>query len=157
MLRLAVTGARRVELREAPLPELRDGEALVRVEAAAICQEWRRFAAGEVGEPLGHEAAGVVVDVRGDAGVEPGERVVAMPLTGCGECRACRSGAYIHCSQALSEPEAGLAQLVRKRGFLCLPLPDDISFEQGVLACCALGPGFGALEKVAPPRERPCS
>jgi len=101
------------------------------------------------GEPLGHEAAGVVVETRGDAGVEPGQRVVAMPLTGCGACRACRSGFYIHCAQAFSEPEAALAQVVRKRGFLCLPLPDDVSFEQGVLACCALGPGFGALEKVA--------
>lgn len=147
MLRLAVTGEREVALREAPLPEPRDGEVLLRVEAAAICNEWRGFAAGNPCESCGHEAVGTVV--AGD-GLAAGTRVVAMPLWGCGECAYCRSGAYIHCAQAFSEPEAAIAEYLRKPAFLCRPLPDDVTWEQGLLACCALGPSFGALERLAP-------
>ncbi|MGZ4354334.1 MAG: zinc-dependent alcohol dehydrogenase [Gaiellaceae bacterium] len=147
MLRLAITGEREVSLHEVPLPEPRDGEVLLRVEAAAICNEWRGFASGNACDSCGHEAVGTVV---GGDGLAAGTRVAAMPLWGCGECERCRSGAYIHCDRAFSEPEAAMAEYLRKPAFLCMPLPDDLSWEEGLLTCCALGPSFGALERLAP-------
>jgi L-iditol 2-dehydrogenase len=150
MKRVAITGERRAELVEAPLPELRPGEVLVRVEAAPLCTEYRRFVAGEVAHELGHEAAGVVVDVAPPAPAElVGRRVVAMPLSGCGRCELCLAGAYIHCRETQAVPDGALAQYLRKPAWLALPLPDDVSIQLGALACCSLGPSFGALDALA--------
>jgi L-iditol 2-dehydrogenase len=147
MQRVAITAARRAELVDAPVPALGPGDVLVRVEAAPLCTEYRRFVEGEVACELGHEAAGVVVDAAppAPAGLV-GTRVVAMPLSGCGHCELCLAGSYIHCRETQAVPDGALAQYLRKPAWLALPLPDDVSFEHGALACCALGPSFGALD-----------
>src|SRR5690242_4725202 len=135
MLRVAVTGPRRAELVEAPLPSLRPGDVLVRVEAAPLCTEHRGFVAGQPSDELGHEAAGVVVDAAPPAPAAlVGRRVVAMPLDACGKCALCRAGSHVHCARSLAVPDAALAQYVRKRAELVLPLPDDVGFEHGALA-----------------------
>jgi len=39
-------------------------------------------------------------------------------------------------------------QYLIKQDWLLVPIPDDISFERASLACCGLGPTFGALENM---------
>src|SRR5512138_2829224 len=78
-------------------------DVLFKVEYCAVCvgevkvYDWNEWAANDktlqLPTVLGHEAAGVVVEV-GPAvkDFRPGDRVVNDPLIGCGHCRQCRAG-----------------------------------------------------------------
>jgi len=77
-----------------------------------------------------------------------GDRVVAMPLFGCGTCEYCESGDYIHCYESLKTHEATMAQYIVKPTFILQKIPDDVSYERASLACCGLGPSFGAFQQM---------
>lgn len=134
----------------APVGEL----VVVRVRVAPMCAEYKRFVAGEPWQLVGHEAAGEVVAVDRSARVKPGDRVVAMPLYGCGKCRYCAAGDYLHCERdatqlfATSEGSAAMADYLLKPDWLLVPIPDGMSFEHASMACCGLGASFGALQKL---------
>lgn len=154
MRKAIIAGRRQAALMEAPDPRPREDWALVKVHVAPMCTEYKAFLAGGRHEHLGHEAAGEVVEVAQHGRVKVGDRVVAMPLAGCGRCYLCLSGDYIHCQDAPDfeqmhgsrEGSATMAQYLLKQDWLLLPIPDDLSYEQASLACCALGPSFGAME-----------
>ena len=111
---------------------------------------------GQKKDVLGHEAAGEVVEIVRSERVKVGDRVMAMPLNACGRCDFCLSGGYICCRNkidALAETgnSAGTAtytQFLIKQDWLLLPIPDDISYDHGGMACCGLGSTFGALKGV---------
>jgi threonine dehydrogenase-like Zn-dependent dehydrogenase len=153
MKKAAILGARQAGLVEVPEPVPYDDWALVKVHTAPMCAEYKAFVGGEAQAVMGHEAAGEVVAVAQPGPVKVGDRVVAMPLAGCGHCELCRSGDYIHCDQAFAlsgfaGPREGcdaMAQYLLKPAWLLLPIPDDVSYERAALACCALGPSFGAF------------
>lgn len=84
----------RVELVEVPKPVPADGEALVRIEASAICGSELHAAPGS--NP-GHEAAGIVERAPKDSGFALGERVGISAVTGCGVCDHCRRGVQLWC------------------------------------------------------------
>jgi L-iditol 2-dehydrogenase len=83
-----------------PDPELKRGEALLRVKAAAICGTDVRIARhGHHLIPhgtwriLGHEIAGVIEAVSSEAGgLKPGTPVAVAPNIHCGSCIHCISG-----------------------------------------------------------------
>ncbi len=145
--------------REAALVEVSDltpveNWVVVKVHAAPMCAEYKTFVAGDQNALMGHEAAGEVVTVAQPGRVKVGDRVVAMPLSGCGRCALCLSGDYIHCQQqpdfaTATGQTAGrstMAQYILKQDWLLMPIPDGVSYEQGALACCGLGPSFGAMQ-----------
>jgi threonine dehydrogenase-like Zn-dependent dehydrogenase len=144
----AIVGERQAMLVEKEIPALQEGWALVKIMAAPMCTEYKEFVHGHLSDALGHEAAGIVVEIAPGSVVAVGDRVVAMPLTSCGKCELCRAGDYIHCeaSQQVSLPT--MAQYVAKPSWLLAKIPDGISYERASLACCGLGPSFGALEKM---------
>src|SRR5215470_12526869 len=86
-------GAGRVSMERVPVPEISDGEVLIRVAACGICgTDIKKIQHGFVKAPqiLGHELAGTVVRV--GAGVtkfKPGDRVVAFHHIPCGACFYC--------------------------------------------------------------------
>ncbi len=128
----------------------RENWAVVKVQVAPMCAEYKGFVAGHANDCLGHEAAGEVVAVAQPGRVAVGDRVVVMPQYPCGTCALCVSGDYIYCENALGfgtvPGSATMAQFLIKPDWLLLPIPDDLSYERASLACCALGPSFGALE-----------
>jgi L-iditol 2-dehydrogenase len=144
----AIVGKRQAILVEKEMPALQEGWALVKIIAAPMCAEYKGFVHGDISDALGHEAAGEVVEVAPGSRVKVGDRVVAMPLTSCGECEYCLSGDYIHCTSSQAVPLPTLAQYVAKPSWLLLKIPDGMSYEKASLACCGLGPSFGALEKM---------
>lgn len=77
------------------VPEIGDGEVLIRVGACGVCGTDMHFFKGEwkVKTPivLGHEFSGVVAKVGSKVrGVEVGDHVVAEPNILCGRCKYCR-------------------------------------------------------------------
>ena len=89
-----------------PIPALRDGEMLIRVEACGICagdikahDGVSRLLGGDgmlaYAEPPfipGHEFFGRIVDIRGDVpgDFKIGDRVISEQIVPCGECWYCK-------------------------------------------------------------------
>jgi L-iditol 2-dehydrogenase len=154
MKRVVVTGRRQAALVDASDLTPVGNWVVVKVHAAPLCAEYKSFVSGTRDGPLGHEAAGEVVAVAQPGRVKVGDRVVAMPLYSCGSCALCLSGDYIHCQQppdftaatGQTEGRSTMAQYILKQDWLLMPIPDGVSYDRGALACCGLGPSFGAMQ-----------
>ena len=57
-----ITGPDQVELQDVPTPKAHGDLVVVQVLIAPLCTEFKARATGALGDYLGHEAAGVVVD-----------------------------------------------------------------------------------------------
>lgn len=154
MKKAVITGQRQAGLVDTPEPQPVENWVVVKIHAAPMCAEYKRFLSGEPTHFLGHEAAGEVVAVAQPGRVRVGDRVVAMPLVGCGACALCLSGDYIHCENTAqlsgiltgSEGGATYAQYLLKPDWLLPKIPDGVSYDHASLACCGLGPSFGAMQ-----------
>lgn len=88
-------------VQEVELDDVRPGEVLVRMVAAGLCHTDLGVQHGGIPFALpgvlGHEGAGVVVEVGpGVTRVAPGDQVV-LTYTSCGRCRHCRGGHPAYC------------------------------------------------------------
>ncbi len=154
MKKAVITGVRRAEVVEVPIPRPKENWALVKIYAAPMCTEYKMFVRGQRSEYLGHEAAGEVVEVAQSSRVKVGDRVVVMPQYPCGTCDLCVAGDYIYCEHNVDfeaftggkEGRATYAQFMLKPDWLLLPIPDGLSYDLASLALCALGPSFGAFD-----------
>jgi L-iditol 2-dehydrogenase len=157
MKQAAITGARQATVVDRPDPVPHDDWVVVKVHAAPMCTEYKAFLSGEPNDRLGHEAAGEVVAVAQPGRLKVGDRVVAMPLYGCGCCTLCVSGDYIHCQDVLQghafapggHGHATYAQYIVKPDWLLPRIPDSVSYDRAALACCGLGASFGAMQLMA--------
>lgn len=88
-----------VRIEPRPIPELADGEVLVRTMASGICSGdvmgW--YIRRKAPLVLGHEPAGVVAQTRGRTGFSVGDRVFVHHHAPCFGCRACERGEYVQC------------------------------------------------------------
>lgn len=129
------------------------GQVLVRVEASALCgsemHAYRGAAAHTTGNP-GHEAAGVVVDANGSKLVQEGDRVGLSAVQGCGKCPECAAGRSTYCPN-LAVGSCWHAGYLVCRDNACVPLPEDISWEIGVLLSGdGLGVPYHSSRRTAP-------
>lgn len=152
----AMFGEGRAGLVDRPDPRPAGSYVLVKVCAVPMCTEYKAFRDGQQGEGFGHEAAGEVVEAPQRGTVKVGDRVVAMPVEACGRCALCLNGDYIHCESPLSvQAETGsatgtatYAQFILKQDWQLAPTPEGMSHEHAGMACCGLGPTFGAMERL---------
>lgn len=90
--------ANHIVIQDAPIPELKPGEVLIKVKYAGVCGSDLHAYKGlhPFRQPpvvLGHEVAGVVEKVAGGVdGFAPGDNVTVMPVASCGKCAPCREG-----------------------------------------------------------------
>ena len=153
MRAVAITGERACALVERPKPRPWGWYAVVRILVAPMCTEYKAYKNGWVGDWLGHEAAGVVEEVAGPCRVKPGERVLVLPQNPCGGCELCLSGEYVLCQDEPNVLEltgnsygtSTYSQFLVKADWQLPRIPDELSIEEGSMACCALGPAFGAM------------
>ena len=88
-----------IDLVDLDTPQLKKGEALIKVKYAGICGSDLHVYHGAhptAKFPVipGHEFVGELVELGEDAGtdIKPGELVVAQPFSSCGVCEACITG-----------------------------------------------------------------
>jgi L-iditol 2-dehydrogenase len=157
MKTVVILGPKQVQFIDAPNPKCDDHFVLVRIHSAPMCTEYRKYFAGDKSSNLGHEAAGEVIEVFPGSKVKVGQRVIVMPQYPCGKCDLCLQGDYIHCenindpvkNHSIQYGTGTFAEFILKPDWLLIPIPDDISYDEAAMACCGLGPAFGAATTMA--------
>ncbi len=129
-----------IRIEERAIPELGDGEVLVRTMASGICSGdvmgW--YIRRKAPLVLGHEPAGVVTETSGDVEFSVGDRVFVHHHAPCFACRACERGEYVQCAtwRSTKIDPGGIAEYFRVaqtnlRDTLLLPL--SVSFADASL------------------------
>ena len=133
------------------LPPLAEGMVRIRLGAGGICGSdlhyFRHARTGDfvVTSPLvlGHEVAGDVVDINGDApGLSVGDRVAVNPSRWCGHCRYCREDRPNLCENiyfmgsASKTPhmQGGFASLFDATPAQCVKVPATTPYAAAALA-----------------------
>jgi S-(hydroxymethyl)glutathione dehydrogenase/alcohol dehydrogenase len=149
-----------------------DDEIRVEIRAAGICHSDLSVMTGVIPQPsptvLGHEAAGVVVEVgRGGTGVEVGDHVILAWVAPCGSCPTCVRGqpylCPVHAADLYDRPRmavpgaavfgmAGIgawAEEVVVPRQVAVAIPHDVPFDVAALVGCAVTTGVGAVVNTA--------
>ncbi len=154
MKSVRISGSREADVVEVATPHAAESFAVVKILSAPMCTEYKAYQSGTCTDALGHEAAGEVVEVAQPGRVSVGDRVAVMPLYPCGKCALCLSGDYIHCEHSVdplavtanTTGRATYAQYTIKQDWLLIPIPERVPMDHGAMACCGLGPTFGAMQ-----------
>jgi len=135
-----------VRVEEVPVPEVGDGEVLIKVAACGICgTDIKKIYHAYVPPPqiLGHEVAGTVVAIgRNVTKWKLGDRVMSFHHIPCGACFYCERRLFSQCRQykttgltgGFTPNGGGFAEYVKampwvaERGIIALP--DNVSFEE---------------------------
>jgi threonine dehydrogenase-like Zn-dependent dehydrogenase len=161
-------GDRKLELREFPDPTPGPGEAVIAIKASGMCgsdlHPYR--AAGNAARALGlgggsgpviggHEPCGVVAAVGpgvSEAEARVGQRVMNHHYWGCGQCKHCRVGWSQLCKKGIvvygMTGHGAHAPYMKVPARTLVPLPDELSFEEGAAISCGTGTAYGALKRL---------
>ncbi len=143
-------------MQELPLPPVGAKDVLVRVKAAGICRSDMHYRAGvspvhPLPLTLGHEVAGVIEEIGAAVrNVKAGDRVCLHYLVTCGDCRYCAAGNEQFCttgSMIGKYQDGGYAEYIVVPSRNAIPLPEEISFEQGAIMMCSSATSLHALYK----------
>ncbi len=145
-----------LELQEIPVPPVGEKDILVRVRAAGICHSDAHYRAGRSGMgklpiTLGHEVSGIVESTGSQVTtVKMGDRVALHYNISCGDCYYCSSGNEQFCTSVKMlghHVDGGYAEYIAVPARNAIPLPDEISFEEGATLMCASATALHALHK----------
>ena len=131
-----------VTVEDVATPQIRQGEALVKVKACGICgsdtMPW--YVAKKAPFCLGHEPAGIIQEVGASVSAfKPGDRVFVHHHTPCFDCKFCKKKQYALCPawKATNLEPGGMAEFFRVPAINLdndtLHLPDSLSFADGAL------------------------
>ena len=155
----------KVVMMDLPIPEPGEGEIVIKMSLATVCGTDMHFLdefANEMvaaifpgvvqpeGLAMGHEGVGVVHSV--GAGVtrfQPGDRVIASCLLGCGKCHECMTVDYSVCSGGGHVLFGCQAEYytVPSADINATTVPDSVSDEAAIFATDIMSTGFGAIER----------
>jgi len=135
-------------------PDAAAGEVVVEIAYSALCgSELHAYHAdGQQQGNSGHEAVGTVVKLgEGVSNVKIGQRVGVSAIAGCGNCAYCAKGQYTWCPK-LKFYGSMHAERFLAAAHACHPLPEDVSWEAGVLLTGdGLGVPYHTSTKIASP------
>ena len=124
-----------LHLTDIPAPN-RDGEALVRVTTAGICNTDLEIVRGyaNFSGTLGHEFVGIVESSPDPSQI--GSRVVGEINAGCGQCALCQAGDARHCANrtvlGIVGRDGAFAEYLSLPAVNLLQVPDTVSDRQAV-------------------------
>lgn len=141
-----MTGLKKMEICEVPVPELKADQVLVKIDYVGICgSDVHYYEHGRIGDfivdgdfILGHECAGTIVAVgEGVTTHKTGDRVALEPGVTCGKCEYCSTGRYNLCPDVeflATPPYHGcFVNYIAFPAHLAYKLPDNISTREGAL------------------------
>jgi len=129
-----------IRIENRPIPQLGEGEVLVRTMASGICSgdvmAW--YIRRKAPLVMGHEPAGIVAESRGDTPFAVGARVFVHHHAPCFACRACARAEYAQCStwRSTKIDPGGLAEYFRVAAPNLrdtLGLPSNVGFPDASL------------------------
>lgn len=133
-----------LELMDRPQPVVQlPDDVMIQVQASGLCGSDLRALATppemiyDKGVIVGHEFAGVVVEVGGAATLAPGTRVVVHPNIWCQRCYYCRSGHTNLCDRFVhigSMRDGGAAEFCVVPERTVYSLADELPIERAALA-----------------------
>ena len=129
------------------------GEVVVETAVSAICgSELHAYRGAPQEGNGGHEAAGTIVALgEGVERLQMGQRVGVSCISGCGKCAFCLKGQYTYCP-SVKFYGSYHAERFLASAIACHPLPDDVSWEAGVLLSGdGLGVPFHTSRKISSP------
>ena len=94
-----------MEMRDIPVPEPKQDEYLIKIDACGICGSDLEGYLGKTGRRvapmiMGHECAGTVAQAPVGGAYAAGSKVAVFPKFFCGECETCRNGLVNLCPHA---------------------------------------------------------
>ena len=142
MLQQVMTAPGVIEFNEVPVPDIKSGQMLVKIQKIGICGSDIHVYHGKhpfTKYPVtqGHEVSGEVVAVASDVnGLSIGQKVTIQPQVVCGKCYPCRHGKYNLCEElkVMGFQTTGVAShYFAADAEKVTPLPDDMSFDEGAM------------------------
>lgn len=137
--------AGKIDIIDVTLPPIEADEVLVNIKAIGICTFEQGYYKGIKSDfPFagGHELCGIVEQVGSKVAqeVKPGDKVIVLSLTRCGECYYCRRGYDNQCENAKDiqkipgvDGPGGFAEKFIAKGYEIYKIPSEVPFERGTL------------------------
>ncbi|HEX2868111.1 MAG TPA: alcohol dehydrogenase catalytic domain-containing protein [Ignavibacteriales bacterium] len=148
MKSVLLTGIKKLELADTPVPEIkRDNEVLLKTATAGVCgSDIHYFNEGRIGDQvitfpfsIGHECSAVVEKVgRGVKRLKPGQKVAVEPAISCGHCDQCLQGRPHTCRHlrfmgAPGQYEGCMSEYIVLPEENCFVIDDSMSTLKGAL------------------------
>ena len=155
-------GDRELEMGSFPDPTPGPGEVIVEIKASGMCgsdlHSYRQPKSVRTPDKYciaGHEPCGVIAAFGPGVSEERapiGQRVMIHHYRYCGLCRHCRSGWSQMCLQGGITygvtGDGAHADYMRVQPEMLVPLPDELSFEEGAAVSCGTGTAFQGLRRL---------
>ncbi len=148
MKSIALTGIRKLELREIPKPQLQsDTDVLLKIVMVGVCgSDIHYFTKGRIGGQIvkypftvGHECSAAVEAVGNSVTrVKPGDRVVIDPAIACSRCDQCLNQKFNRCRNQLflgcpDQMEGCLCEYIMMPEQNCFKIGESMSLIQATL------------------------
>lgn len=142
MIQQVMTEPGKITFRRIPVPEVQEGQVLVKIKRIGICGSDIHVYYGEhatTSYPVtqGHEVSGKVVQLgSGVEGLHVGQKVTIEPQVYCGKCYPCTHGKYNLCEnlKVMGFQTTGTAsEYFAVDASKITPLPDDMGYDEGAM------------------------
>lgn len=145
-----------IEVTEHEVPQIKNGEALVKMEYCGVCHTDLHVANGDFGKVpgriLGHEGIGIVTKVADDVtSLKVGDRVsIAWFFKGCGYCEYCTTGRETLCRSVQNagySVDGGMSEYAVVVADYAVKVPERLDPAQASSVTCAGVTTYKALKE----------
>lgn len=142
MLQQIMTAPGVIEFKEVPVPEITDGQVLIKIMKIGVCGSDIHVYHGEhpfTSYPVtqGHEVSGEITKIgKNVSGFTVGQKVTIQPQVVCGKCHPCTHGKYNLCEElkVMGFQTTGTAsEYFAVDAAKVTALPENMSYDEGAM------------------------
>lgn len=142
MLQQIMTAPGVIEFKEVPVPEITDGQVLIKIMKIGVCGSDIHVYHGEhpfTSYPVtqGHEVSGEITGIgKNVSGFTVGQKVTIQPQVVCGKCHPCTHGKYNLCEElkVMGFQTTGTAsEYFAVDAAKVTALPENMSYDEGAM------------------------